>query len=567
MSARMTMIPALLVLAAALVAPWDGWAAAPAKAQHAHMMVVAANPLAARAGLAVLRRGGSAIDAAVAVQAVLGLVEPQSSGLGGGALLLSYTAKTGAVAYYDGRETAPQAAGPGLFLRKDGTPMSMAEAVTGGRSVGVPGSIAALELAHKEGGRLPWAELFTPAIALAETGFAVTPRLAAEAAREKAGLEHQAALRDYLHGGTLAVGTMLKNPDYADTLRRIAAAGSAGVLRGKVAADIALAVRQDANPGLMTVDDLAAYKPVRRDALCGGFAAWRVCTAGSPSAGGFVLLQVLGMLADRDAARVSPHSAEAAMLTIEAERLAMADRDAFGADADFASVPLKGLVAPAYVASRAAQIETARAAGVVAPGEPVGARAPAAQAPQPEHGTSDVAIVDADGNAVSMTTTVEDIFGAHLMVDGFVLNNELTDFSFIPAVAGKPVANRVEGGKRPRSSMAPALVFDGAGKLVAVVGSAGGLRIPEFVVQAVLGATMWHMPPKQALALGHLGSFGQRVELEQGTDAATLYGALTQRGEKVFVHAMPSGTSMIVIGKDGLTGAADPRRDGAAVGD
>jgi gamma-glutamyltranspeptidase/glutathione hydrolase len=544
-------------------------AAGPGGAAPAHMMVVAANPLAARAGMEVLRHGGTAIDAAVAVQAVLGLVEPQSSGVGGGALIMTYTAKTRKIAYYDGRETAPAASGPDLFLHPDGTPMGFYEAMLGGRSVGVPGAIAALDMAHHDQGRATWASLFDPAIALAQTGFAVTPHMVEEVEYEKDRLQRQPALRDYLHvgnGGTLTVGTVLKNPAYADTLRRIAASGAAGLLRGKIADDIATTVRSDPNHGLMTVDDLAAYKPVRRDPVCGAFHHYRVCAASSPSAGGVILLQTLGMLADRGFSHLKPESPQADEMLIEAERLAMADRDAFGGDADFVHVPFKGLTDPAYIAARAKLIDPGHAASSVSAGTPPDSIASPAQKPQPEHGTSDFAIVDGEGNAVSITTTVEDIFGSHLMVDGFVLNNELTDFSFLPEMNGRKLNNAVAGGKRPRSSMAPAIVTDEDGRLVAVVGSAGGLRIPGFVIQATLGALDWHLTPSQALALGHVGSSGKRNEVEAGTKAVAAQAGLAALGEAVAIDPMPSGSSMIVVTPQGLTGAADPRRDGVALG-
>jgi gamma-glutamyltranspeptidase/glutathione hydrolase len=575
MSYPMKAVLAASLLTFAAVAPCFGQVppppgqAAPPSAK-ARMMVVAANPLAARAGMEVLRHGGTAIDAAVAVQAVLGLVEPQSSGVAGGALIVTYTAKTGKVAYYDGRETAPAAAGPDLFLHPDGTPMSFYEAMLGGRSVGVPGAIAALELAHQDQGRTKWADLFAPAIALAEAGFAVTPHMVEEVDYEKERLQRQPALRDYLHvgnGGMLTAGTVLKNPAYADTLRRIAASGAAGLLRGRIAEDIALTVRQDPNHGMMTTDDLAAYKAVRREPVCGPYHAYRICAASSPTAGGTILLQTLGMLQDQGFDHVPATGAEADMLIIEAERLAMADRDAFGGDVDFVHVPFAGLIDPAYIAARAKLIDRNHAAQTVSAGHPAGEPVPAAQKPQPEHGTSDVAIVDGEGNAVSMTTTIEDIFGSHLMVDGFVLNNELTDFSLMPDDDGKVLANRVQGGKRPRSSMAPAVVLDQNGHLVAVVGSAGGMRIPGFVIQATIGALDWHMTPAQALAQGHVGSVGRRNELEAGTPAAQLAGALEQRGEKIGVDPMPSGSSMIVVTPQGLTGAADPRRDGVALGE
>ncbi|MEJ0046293.1 MAG: gamma-glutamyltransferase [Rhodospirillales bacterium] len=532
-----------------------------------HMMVVAANPIAAEAGLGVLRQGGTAVDAAVAVQAVLGLVEPQASGVGGGAFMLTYDAASRKIVAYDGRETAPASAGPGLFLRPDGTPKSFYEAAMGGRSVGVPGAIAMLELAQHSGGHAHWADLFQPAIRLAENGFPLTERVAKMIAFEAPRLGRQPALQAYLMpNGLPASGTTLKNPAYAATLREIAAHGASGLLSGKVAADIIDVVRRDENPGLLTAGDLAAYRPLVRTPVCAPYLGYTICSAPPPSAGGIVVLQTLGMLAQFPLPTLAPTGPDAAMLILEAERLAIADRDAFGADADFVPVPVKGLLDQSYIAARAKLIDPARAMATVTAGKPEGsAQAPGRQLP--EHGTSDVAIVDAAGNAVSLTTTIEYEFGAHLLVDGFLLNNELTDFSLAPTEGGKPVANRVQGGKRPRSSMAPSLVLDRQGKLVAVVGSAGGGRIPGYIIQATIGALDWHMTPSQALAQGHVGGSATRTELEAGTDAATLLPVLQARGSPVTVAPMGSGSSMIMVTPNGLLGAADPRRDGAAVGE
>jgi len=545
---------------ALLVAPTAGLGAP-------HMMVVAANKLAAEAGLDVLRHGGSAVDAAVAVQAVLGLVEPQASGVGGGALMLTYDAASRKITAYDGRETAPAAAGPDLFLRADGTPKSFYEAAMGGRSVGVPGAIAMLELAQHAGGRARWADLFQPAIRLAENGFPLTERVAKMIAFEAPRIGRNPALQTYLMANGLpAPGTVIRNAAYAATLRQIAAHGSAGLLAGKIAADIVAAVRGDANPGLLTTADLAAYRPLLRTPICAPYRGTTVCTTPPPSAGGIAVLQTLGMLAHFALAPPSPSDPDAAMLILEAERLAMADRDAFGADADFVPVPVKGLLDPGYIAGRAKLIDPSHAMAVAKPGMPEG-MPPAAGTQLPEHGTSDVAIVDAAGNAVSLTTTIEYEFGAHLLVDGFLLNNELTDFALAPTQNGKPAANRVQGGKRPRSSMAPSLVLDHDGKLIAVVGSAGGGRIPGYIIQATIGALDWHMTPSEALAQGHIGSSGAHTNLEAGTEAAKLLAALQARGEPVTLDAMGSGSSMILITPTGLQGAPDPRRDGAAAGE
>jgi gamma-glutamyltranspeptidase / glutathione hydrolase len=547
------------LLAALLLAPSLALAAP-------HMMVVAANPLAAQAGLDVLRQGGTAIDAAVAVQAVLGLVEPQASGVGGGALMLTYDAGSQKITAYDGRETAPAAAGPDLFLNPDGTPKNFYQAAMGGRSVGVPGAIAMLEAAQHAGGHLPWAALFQPAIHLAESGFPLTERVSKMIAFEAPRLGRQQAAHDYLMPtGVPAPGTVLKNPAYAATLREIAAHGAAGLLQGRIAADIVQAVRQDPNQGLMTASDLAEYHPIVRAALCGPYRAYVVCTAPPPSAGGIAVLQTLGMLSHFPLPTLPPASADAAMLILEAERLAMADRDAYGADQDFVPVPVTGLLDSSYLAARAKLIDPAHAMVAAQPGSPAGAT-PASGTQLPEHGTSDVAILDASGNAVSLTTTIEYEFGAHLLVDGFLLNNELTDFALNPSQGGHPVANRVQAGKRPRSSMAPSLVLDQHGKLVAIVGSAGGGRIPGYVIQATIGALDWHMTAAQSLAQGHVGSTGTHTELEDGTAAASLLPTLQSRGAPVTVAPMGSGSSIILVKPDGSQGAPDPRRDGAALG-
>jgi gamma-glutamyltranspeptidase / glutathione hydrolase len=550
----------VLLLGAAL----GGAAAAPA-----HRMVVAANPIAAQAGLDVLRAGGNAMDAAVAVQAVLGLVEPQASGLGGGALLLHYEASTRQITAYDGRETAPAAASPDLFLGSDKRPLPFGAAVLSGRSVGVPGTIAMLELAHREHGHLPWAGLFQPAIGLAEGGFALTPRVAALVSREAMPLAAMPEPKAYLlAGGLPQPGAALRNPAYAGALRAVAKDGSAALRRGPIAEAIVAAVRRDPLPGLMTIDDLAAYQPKRREPVCGPYRALTVCTAGPPSAGGTMLLETLGLLGHFDVAALPPDGADAAMLLTESERLAAADRDAYGGDADFVSVPSAGLADPAYVTARAQAIDPDRAIATVRAGNPDwNTPAPPAGIGPAEHGTSDIAIVDAAGNAVSMTTTIEYEFGSHRMASGFFLNNELTDFSFLPLRDGRPVANRVAAGKRPRSSMAPSLVLDASRKLVAVVGSAGGSRIPLYIAQAIVGVIDWKLDPSRALALGHAGSAGAGALLETGTSAAALAPALAARGEAVSLEPLNSGTALITLGPTGLAGAADPRRDGAARGE
>ncbi len=536
-------------------------------------MVAAADPLAVSAGLAILKAGGNAMDAAVAVQMVLGVVEPQSSGLGGGAFLLHYDAASGRVTSWDGRETAPAAARPDLFLDPDGNPMPFREAVLGGRAVGVPGTARMLEAAHRAHGKLPWADLIAPAIRLADEGFPVSQRLAHDIAANTDRVRRQPAARAYFlapDGAPLAAGTMLRNQPLADTLRAVAAEGADALNRGAIAADISAAVRADPNPGSMTPDDLARYAPKQRPPVCGPYRGHTICGMGPPSSGGVAVLQILGVLAHFDLPHMPPAGADAAQALVEAERLAYADRARYLADTDFVPVPVAGLIASDYLAIRAQAIDLDHAIPLPRAGNPLWSSAPPALAPQPaqaEHGTSDVAIVDAAGNAVSLTTTIEGEFGTGLMVRGFVLNNELTDFSFRPEIDGRLVANRVQPGKRPRSAMAPTLVFDHRGKLELVLGSAGGARIIDYVAQALVQMLDWHRTPAQALAAPHVLSTGDAVELEADTPAALLGSALAARGQKVVVRPLLSGSAAIAITPEGLAGAADPRREGVALGE
>jgi gamma-glutamyltranspeptidase/glutathione hydrolase len=431
-----------------------------------------------------------------------------------------------------------------------------------------------LEAAHRAHGRLPWARLFDEAIRLAEDGFPVPPRMAAAIAEEAPRLASRPAGRTlFLHadGTPLAAGERFANPPLAATLRALASGGAAALSHGRLAAAIASAIASDPNPGLLSVADLAAYTPKRRAPLCAPYRAWTVCGMPPPSSGGATVLETLGLLAHFPLPAL-PHDAgvpgvDAAQLLIEAERLAWADRARDLADTDFVPVPLRGLLAPDYLAGRAALIDPAHAATDVRagnPGWPAEDLAPAP--PQPEHGTSQVSVVDDAGNAVSLTTTVEDDFGSRLVVDGFVLNNELTDFSFLPVRDGRPVANRVEPGKRPLSSMAPTLVFDRGGTLRFVLGSVGGTHIIPDVAQALVELLDWGMSPAVAAAAPHVAAPGPAVELEEGTPAALIL-LLEARGEQVRLTRSISGLAIIALTPEGLTGAADPRREGTALGD
>jgi gamma-glutamyltranspeptidase/glutathione hydrolase len=561
----------------------SGWVAKPGWAVS-RFAVAAANPLATEAGLQVLQAGGTAVDAAVAVQMVLALVEPQSSGIGGGAFLLHFDGLT--VQAWDGRETAPAAADERLFLRPDGKPMAFMTALVGGRAVGVPGAVRMLELAHRAQGRLPWAQLFQPAITLAEQGFAVSPRLHTL-------LQHSPALRRdaqsaaYFYradGQPHPVGHVLRNPALAEVLRRIAAEGSDALHSGPVAADIARRVQGHAsNPGRLTEADLSGYQAKLRAPICTDWKLiYRVCGMPPPSSGHLALMQILGMLDATTptgaALQDGLPSADWLHRYTDAARLAFADRALYVADPDFVSPPAgrwASLLDPAYLQSRAAAIGD-KSLQQALPGVPGGQRsAAAAQAEQPEHGTSHISIVDGEGRALAMTTTIEAVFGAQLMSDGgtglaggFLLNNELTDFSMLPADAqGRPVANRVQPGKRPRSSMTPTLVFDRRdGRLLMSLGSPGGAAIIHFTAKTLIGTLDWGLNAQQAINLPNFVTYNGPTLLEVGRFPAATVEALTARGHRVIETDLTSGLQAIQRTASGWFGGADPRREGVVMG-
>ncbi len=529
-------------------------------------MVAAANPLAVEAGLNVLRRGGSAVDAAVAIQAVLGLAEPQSSGLGGGSFMTYYDAKTRKVTAYNGRETAPAGASPDMFMA-DGKPISFLAAVVSGRSTGVPGAVAMLHLAQSEHGKLAWSSLFADAERLADQGFIVSPRLAGMIA----GPFPQASQPDAVayftkpDGTKLKAGDTLKNPAYAATLRKIAAEGPKALLEGQIAQDIVARTAQGPLPGTMTLADLKAYKPKSSEAICRPYRVYVVCTPPAPS-GGPAILEGLGILENTDIASHGPKTVQGWYLLSQAERLMYADRDRYFGDPDFVDIPVEGLLDPAYLKARAALIGD-KAGAAPAPGKPKGAGPRAPDATLEPGGTSHLVVVDSQGNAVSMTTTVESIFGTGRMVDGFFLNNQLTDFSFSPKEKdGVPAANAVGPGKRPRSSMAPAIVLDRQGKLVAALGSPGGNSILAYNLKALVAVLDWKMPMQDAFALPNLIARDEPYWSELDKMAPGVVEGLAAKGVVLRGGggAEASGLHGVLMTPKGLTGGADPRREGVA---
>ena len=522
-------------------------------------MVAAAHPLAVQAGLDVLGRGGSAIDAAVAVQMMLGVVEPQASGLGGGGFLLYYDGATHAITVYDGREAAPAGATPTIFLGADGKPLPFRQAVASGISVGVPGAVALLELAHKEHGKLAWNSLFATSIDVARKGYPVSSRLAAWLDLVKPFRDEPAARATYYNadGSPKKQGDSVVNPALADTMQLLADKGG-GILReGPIAEEMMKRVREHVRPGTLSLADLASYQPIKREALCGPYRVWTICGMGPPSAGGLAILQALAILEPFELSHDQPNDLRALHLIAETSRLIFADRAHYVDDPAFTPVPVAKLLAPAYIAQRRALISLDKSMG------PQGTVPPG----YVEHGTSHMTIVDRQGNAVSFTTTIESPFGSLMMVGGFILNNELTDFSAVAVRDNQPVANRVEPGKRPRSSMSPTFVLNKDGALVLSVGSAGGQRIIGDTLQALIGMLDWNLSAQAALDLPRILNMNGPTELEEKGDLPAQAGRLRALGHEVQVRRHEGGLTAIRREGDGWGGGADPRRDGVARGD
>lgn len=534
---------------------------------HAQGMVSAADPRAAAAGVEILRQGGTATDAAIATMLALGVVEPQSSGLGGGSFLVLYDASTRATTTVDGRETAPMAADDHWFYDSAGKPLSHFAAVPGGRSVGVPGAVRAMALAHRKSGKLAWARLFAPAIRLARDGFEVTPRLNNSLTQYSGHVDPAyRALFFGPDGKPLPVGAKVRNPEQAALLERIAAQGPDSFYVGPQAAKIVATVNGAArNPSKMTTGDLAAYDAKQRPVLCGRYRGYRICSMGPPSSGGITVLMILAQLERFDMAGLGKDSATAWHLFAESSRLAYADRDLYLGDPDFVSVPLKGLLDRGYIASRSKLIDPAKTMTSIAAGTPPGAPKRVLAKVQEVAGTTDLAVTDGAGNIVEVTTTVEGPFGSGLAVDGAILNNQLTDFDIVPVKDGYLVANRVEGGKRPRSSMAPTIVFGPDGKVRLAVGAAGGSTIIAQVAKAIVGVIDWKLSAQDAIGLGLLYAPGKTAIAEQNTQLDAMLPALRALGEDV--RPAPLGLKANAIERVGgrWVGAADPRSEGVAM--
>ncbi|HSS15027.1 MAG TPA: gamma-glutamyltransferase, partial [Rhizomicrobium sp.] len=533
-------------------------------------MIAAANPLAAQAGLEMLRAGGSAVDAAIAVQMVLGLVEPESSGIGGGAFMLVYNPKNKETTSFDGREVAPASATPDMFLDAAGKARSKSEAIPGGLSVGIPGVVSMLEMAHQKYGKLPWARLFQPAIKLADSGFPVGAKLARTIRNFSRGANMPDIRAHFYHadGTPLAEGEIYKNPEYAGVLRLIAAGGSKAFYTGEIAQAIVDKVQHaPVNPGGMTLNDLAGFKALERPPVCGDYRVWHLCSMGPPSSGGIAIVQILGMLQRFPSSELQPNTLSEAHLFTQASRLAYADRAKYLGDTGFVDVPIAGLLDKNYIASRAALIDPAKDMGTAQAGDPPQKHAEYTPQRSPVlHGTSHMTIVDKTGMVIAMTTSVESVFGAQVMVKGFFLNNTLADFSLDPMLDGKLVANAPAAGKRPLSAMSPTIVFDKDGKFLLSVGSPGGPAIIDYVTQSLIAMLDGGMTPAQAIALPRQLNLNGPTRLEKSPENDVLGPQLTAMGHRVTVD-LGEGAGLHGIKKvpGGYIGGADPRRDGVVI--
>ncbi|HEY2884366.1 MAG TPA: gamma-glutamyltransferase [Rhizomicrobium sp.] len=536
-----------------------------------HHLIAAANPYAAEAGRQMMRDGGSAVDAAIAAQLVLTLVEPESSGIGGGDFMMVYDPKTGKVTSFDGRETAPASANPQMFLDANGKPRGHFDAIPGGLSTGVPGVLAMFDMAHRKYGRLPWAKLFDPAIKLAQEGFPVGRKLAATL-RAFPQLASMPDIKRYFYkadGTPLAQGETLKNPELANTLRLIAKNGPKAFYTGPIAEHIVAAVQHaPVNPGGMTLADLTSYHAVERPAVCGEYRHYRLCSMGPPSSGGVAVLQILGMLERFPQAQLEPSTLSQVHLFTQASRLAFADRAMYLADPDVIHVPVAGLLDPVYLAQRSALIDASKDMGAAVAGTPPQKHAQYAPQRTPQlPGTSHLSVVDDRGQVVAMTMTVEFLFGSEVMANGFFLNNELTDFSFEPVRDGKPVANAPAPGKRPMSAMSPTIVFAPDGKFAIATGSPGGPAIIDFVAQSLIDMIDGGMGAEAAAAAPRMLNLNGRTILEKGTALDALTPQLTAMGHAVVDADLESGLHIVKRVSGGYVGGADPRRDGVALGD
>lgn len=540
---------------------------APAAPREA--MVAAADPLAVEAGLEILREGGSAVDAAIAVALTLGLVEPESSGVGGGGLLVHYRASDRAIEAYDGREWAPAGARPDMFLQADGQPMPFEIAQASGLSIGTPSLVAMLAMAHDTHGRLPWARLMQPAIRLSEEGFVIGPRLARSLQTYATRFANDPQARSiYLdaQGQPWPQGHRLRNPEYARSLRAIAEQGPRALTQGPIADEIIAAAQREPRAGMLSLDDLAAFAPRRLDPLCAPFRARRVCSVPSPSSAN-AMLSILGLYARARPAPEGPQSIDDWAAFVWASRLSYVDRDHYMADDRFVETPTAALLAPEYLDARAALIDVRGSRDAIPIGAPAGEalRQRWGSSAMQENGTTHLSIVDAEGNAVALTATIESEYGAQRMAGGFWLNNQLTDFSFEPVIDGKPVANAVAPRKAPRSSMSPSIVTDADGTLVLVTGSMGGSTIIASVARSIIGVLDWKLSPQQALATPALFARQRAIEAERGRMPTAILEGLRRLGWNVVEADLYSGTHLIQITPEGLVGGADPRLEGRAV--